>query len=60
LLLAFGSARLLSSLLYEVSPTDPLIFVATPLLLSGAALLACYLPALRAARVQPVAALRHE
>ena len=60
LLLAFGTARLLSGLLYEVSPTDPVIFLATPILLAGAALLACYLPALRAARVQPVAALRHE
>jgi putative ABC transport system permease protein len=60
LLCSLGAGKLLSSLLYEVSPVDPLTFIAAPLLLGGAAMLACYIPARRAARVHPMTALRNE
>jgi predicted permease len=52
--------QVMSSLLYGVSATDRLTFVVTPLLLGSMALLASYLPARRAARVNPMIALRHE
>jgi putative ABC transport system permease protein len=57
---AAGLTRLLKSLLFEVSATDPLTFVMVATLLGGVALLACWLPARRAARVDPLIALRHE
>jgi len=57
---AFALTRVMSSLLYGVSATDVGTFVATPLLLGGVAILASYLPALRAARVDPMIALRCE
>jgi predicted permease len=57
---AFILTRVLSSLLYGVSNTDRFTFVLTPLLLGGIALLASYLPARRAARVNPMVALRYE
>jgi putative ABC transport system permease protein len=60
LLGAFAATRLLRTLLFEVSPTDPLTFLAVPLLLGAVALLASYLPARRAARVDPMIALRSE
>ena len=60
LVLAAGVARLLSSLLYEVSALDPLAFIVAPLILAAASLIATYLPARRAASVAPITALRHE
>ncbi len=52
--------RTVRSQLFDVSATDPLTFVAVVLLLVGAALLACYIPARRAAKVDPMVALRYE
>ena len=57
---SFICARLFSSLLFEISPTDPLTFMITPALLSVAALLACYIPARRATKVDPLVALRRD
>jgi putative ABC transport system permease protein len=53
-------ARAVESLLFGVNATDPLTFAGVILLLVAAALLACYLPARRAARVNPIVALRYE
>lgn len=58
--IAHGVARLLESQLYGVARGDPLTFAVAPLLLAAIALLACYLPARRASRVDPVTALRAE
>jgi len=57
---ALAATRVLSSLLYGVSSTDPLTLAAVSLALIAIALLATYLPARRAARIDPMAALRHE
>jgi ABC-type antimicrobial peptide transport system permease subunit len=60
LLLAWGVARALSGLLYEVSALDPLVFAVAPVVLAASAMSASYIPALRATRVQPLTALRME
>nr|MBA2503680.1 ABC transporter permease [Pyrinomonadaceae bacterium] len=60
LLGAFAVTRVMANLLYGVSATDPLTFVVISLLLVAAGLLACFIPALRATRVDPITALRYE
>jgi putative ABC transport system permease protein len=60
LLGALWLTRLLQQLLFEVAPTDPLTYLGVAVLLGLAALVACYLPARRAARVDPIIALRTE
>jgi predicted permease len=60
LIAAFILTRVMSSLLFEVSVTDPFTFVAAPLLLASVSLLASYIPARRAAGVDPMVALRRE
>ena len=55
---ALASTRLIQSLLYETVPTDPMTFLVTPILLGGVALLATYLPARRATRLDPTLAIR--
>jgi predicted permease len=57
---ALGLTRLMASLLYGVRPNDPVTFVAVPLLLIVVALAACLIPARRAAKIDPMVALRHE
>jgi predicted permease len=57
---ALGVTRLISSMIFGVTPYDPLTFVAVAAILSIVALLACYIPARRAMRVDPMVALRYE
>src|SRR5262249_46534102 len=57
---AFALARVLRSLLFGVTPTDALTFVAVACVLSAIAFLACYLPARKATKVDPLVALRYE
>ena len=60
LLLAMATARILSGILYQVGPLDPVAFTVAPLVLIAAALVATWLPARRATRVNPIQALRTE
>jgi putative ABC transport system permease protein len=60
LVAAIVVSRLMAGLLYDVRPTDPLTFAGVALLLIIVALLACYIPARRAVRINPLVALRHE
>jgi putative ABC transport system permease protein len=57
---AWGLTRFMASLLYGVGPADPLTFITVSLIVAGVALLASYIPALRAAKVDPMVALRYE
>jgi predicted permease len=60
LVASFAASRLIATMLFDVSPTDIVTFVAVPALLAGAALGASYLPAQRATRIDPMVALRDE
>src|SRR5437764_11230316 len=60
LLISLGAGRVLAQLLYEVSPSDPLALISATVMLAAAALLACFFPANRATRVNPMTALRTE
>jgi ABC-type antimicrobial peptide transport system permease subunit len=60
LLLAAGTGKILSGMLYEVGALDPIAFTTAPLLLAAAALIATWLPARRATRINPMQALRTE
>jgi putative ABC transport system permease protein len=60
LLLSLGAGRVLAKILYQVDPTDPLALASASLMLAVAALLACFFPASRATRVNPMTALRTE
>jgi putative ABC transport system permease protein len=57
---ALGATRSLATILYQVTPNDPLTFIAVPIVFAVVAAAACYVPARRAMRVDPVVALRYE
>jgi putative ABC transport system permease protein len=60
LISALSLTRVLRSFLFEIKPNDPLAFAIVAIALAAAALAACYIPARRAMRVDPIVALRHE
>jgi len=60
LLLSLAAGRVLAQILYQVSPSDPFALIISSVMLAAAALLACFLPAQRATRVNPITALRTE
>jgi putative ABC transport system permease protein len=60
LVIAWGLTRFMASQLYGIGATDPITFLAVSLILSSVALIACYVPARRAANADPMTALRHE
>jgi putative ABC transport system permease protein len=57
---AFGLTRLITGLLFEVKPLDPIVFLSVPFILSVVAFIAVWIPARRATRIDPLDALRYE